>query len=173
MEHHQGPRRGLKPHRAQRRGELDLGTTPAEDWRTELAELARRTRAPHHRHPWVSRLGPRPTLGPNASRMTEYAMASVAALGLPADRMLDLVSTTLQFTHGFVRAELADLAARRRMAMDEDAWRDWIAPYLSQLFGDGQHPHLRRVAGVAEDGAAFERRLAMVLDGLAASLSAA
>jgi AcrR family transcriptional regulator len=151
-------------------GELDLGTTPTADWRTELAGLARRTRALQHRHPWMSRLGPRSTPGPNASRMMDYAMAGVGGLGLDHGRMLDLVSTALHFTHGFVQAELADLEARRAMAMDEDAWQDWIAPYLSHLFGDGPHPYPDGANPGAPADEVFERRLAMVLDGLAASL---
>lgn len=149
--------------------ELGPGVTPPGDWRAALADLARRTRALHHRHPWLSRLGPRPIPGPNAVRMMEQAMAGVAGLGIGAEAMLDLVSTTLHFTHGFVQAELAGLPAgppADTAATGEDAWRDWMAPYLANLFGDEPYA---RPAGSDE---AFERRLAMVLDGLAAAVHA-
>ncbi|MEU0520586.1 TetR/AcrR family transcriptional regulator [Streptosporangium sp. NPDC006007] len=155
-------------------GELELAERPSRDWRTELADLARRSRRLHHHHPWISQIGQRPAMGPNAVRMMEYAMACVDGLGLTADRMLDLVSTALHFTQGFVQAELAEAEAQRRTGLDEDAWRDWMAPYLSRLLNEDQHPYLERIITEADNhpqqDTVFERRLEMVLDGLAASL---
>ncbi|MFI6317031.1 TetR/AcrR family transcriptional regulator [Nonomuraea sp. NPDC050556] len=155
-------------------GELELAEHPVADWRTELAELARRSRRLCHRHPWISRIGQRPTMGPNAVRMMEYAMASVDGLGLTVDGMLDLVSTTMHFTQGYVQAELTEAEARRRTGTDEATWREVVAPYLKELLGDGRHPYLGRIIAEADNDAhpdvVFERRLAMVLEGLAHGL---
>jgi hypothetical protein len=49
-----------------------------------------------------------------------------------------------------------------------------MAPYARQLIASGRHPYFERIVVEAEDhpdvDAAFERRLALVLDGLAANL---
>lgn len=154
-------------------GELDLAELPSRGWRAELADLAGRNRALQHRHPWVSQIGQRPTMGPNAVRVMEYAMACVDGLGLTVDGMLDMVSTTLHFTQGFVQAELAEAEERRRTGLDEDAWRDWMAPYLSRLLNEEEHPYLERIVTEADhpgQDEVFGRRLEMVLDGLALGL---
>ena len=148
----------------------DLGE-PSGDWRADLTRLARASRRLHHRHPWASSLGARPTLGPNALRVMEFAMACADEPGLTIDQVMDRVSTTLQFTQGFVRAELAEDEARRRTGLDEAAWRERIGPYLAEVLAGGHHPYLERIIRDAEDfpepDVQFERRLAMVLDGLA------
>jgi hypothetical protein len=101
-------------------------------------------------------------------------MASVDQLGLGVDAMLDLSSTTQQFTQGFVQAELAETQAQQRTGMDIDAWRAHLTPFFIQLLASGKHPYLERLIRDAEDfpdpDVQFERRLGMVLDGLAASL---
>ena len=152
----------------------DLGSGPSGNWRADLGRLARANRTLHHRHPWVGLLGARPTMGPNALRVMEFAMASVDGLGLTVDQMMDRVATTLQFTQGFVQAELAESEARRRTGLDEAAWRERIAPYLSRLLAEGRHPYMERIIREADDfpepDSVFERRLAMVLDGLAGRL---
>lgn len=159
-------------------GELDLdGTDKAgtqQDWRAGLAGLARGLRAIHHRHPWVGQLGQRATLGPHAIAMLEHAMISVQPLGLPIDATLDLVSTTMQFTRGFVLEELGELEAQRSRGMDQQSWHEHLAPFITRLLEGGRHPYLERLINDAEDfpdpDVVFERRLALVIDGLAVSL---
>lgn len=154
-------------------GELDLNETK-EDWRAGLTAIARGLRAIHHRHPWVGQLGQRATLGPNAIRMLEHAIASVQSLGLSIDATLDLVSTTMQFTQGFVLEELGEVEAQRRRGMDQQTWHEYLAPYITRLLEGGRHPYLERLIKDAEDfpdpDVVFERRLALVVDGLAVSL---
>lgn len=155
-------------------GEMELADRPSGDWRIELAELARGFRLLHHRHSWISRLGQRPTLGPNFLRLMEYALAAVDNIGLDIDEMLDLVSTTLQFTRGLVQEELAGAEAQQRTGMDEEAWRRHLTPLVTQVVSSDDNPYVKRLILEAEDfpdpDAIFERRLSMVLDGLAASL---
>lgn len=155
-------------------GELDLTGMPSGDWRADLAQLARQTRRLHHAHPWIARFGHRPTLGPNALRFTETGLACLDGLGLSMDRMLDLLSTTLQFTRGFVAQELGEVEAQRRTGLDFAGYQRHTGPYLTQVLHEGGLPYLRRLIVEAEDvpdpDVVFERRLAMVLDGLAAGL---
>jgi Tetracyclin repressor-like, C-terminal domain len=94
-------------------GELDLTGIPSGSWRTDIARLAREMRRLHHAHPWIARFGHRPTLGPNARRFLETGLACVDGLGLDIDGMLDLLSTALQFTRGFVVQELGEVEAQR------------------------------------------------------------
>ena len=156
-------------------GENELPDKPSGDWRAELAELARSSRAIAHRHPWaVPLLLARPKLGPNALRQGEYAMAAVDGLGLDIDRMLDMTSTLTAFEVGFVQEELAEAEAQRRTGLTVEQWRARMGPYVRQLIASGRYPFLERIVVEAEDfpdvDATFERRLSLVLDGLAANL---
>jgi AcrR family transcriptional regulator len=152
-----------------------LPDKPAGDWRSELAGMARRARASAHRHPWAIRyVLARPNFGPNALRSIEHSMACVDGLGLDIDGMLDVVSTVNAFVVGFVQAELAEEEARRRTRLTEEQWRARVSPYIRQLVATGRHPYLERIVVEAEDfpdiDATFERRLSLVLDGIAARL---
>jgi AcrR family transcriptional regulator len=156
-------------------GEEELPSKPSGDWRSELTGLARRTHRVARRHPWMLRFVlARPNLGPNALRQIEYAMAAVDGLGLDIDGMLDMVNTVNAFVTGFVQAELAEEEAQRRTGLNEEQWRARMAPYLRQLIATGRYPFLERIVVEAEDfpdvDTTFERRLALVLDGLAANL---
>jgi len=155
-------------------GELTLPTAPTGNWRADVTGLVRDLRRLHHRHPWIGPLGHRPTLGPNSIRVLEYALACVDGLGLETDGMLDVVSTALAFTRGFVQSELGEAEAQRHTGMDQEAYHRHTGPYITQLLREGEHPYLKRLIVEAEDfpepDAVFERRLAMVLDGLAATV---
>jgi AcrR family transcriptional regulator len=156
-------------------GEEQPPDEPSGDWRSELAEQARRVRGGAHRHPWaIGLILARPNLGPNAVRSIEQAMAAVDGLGLDIDGMLDMVATVTAFVIGFVQAELAEEEARRRTGLTEEQWRARMAPYIRQLIATGRYPFLERIVVEAEDfpdiDATFERRLALVLDGLAAGI---
>ena len=155
-------------------GELTLPSTPTGNWRADVTALVQDLRHLHHRHPWVGRLGHRPTLGPNSIRVLEYALACVDGLGLDMDGMLDVVSTALAFTRGFVQTELGAAEAQKHSGMDEEAYRRHTGPFISQLLREGEHPYLKRLILDAEDfpepDVVFERRLSMVLDGLAVTV---
>lgn len=155
-------------------GALDLTGMPSGDWRADLTRLAREMRRLHHAHPWIARFGHRPTLGPNARQFLETGLACVDGLGLDMDGMLDLLSTALQFTRGYVAQELGEAEAQRSSGLDFAGYQRASGPYLMRLLEEGRHPYLRRLVVEAEDlpdaDVVFERRLAMVLDGLAAGI---
>jgi AcrR family transcriptional regulator len=156
-------------------GEEPPPEEPAGDWRAELAEQARDARRVAQRHPWaIGFILARPKLGPNALRAIEYSMAALDGLGLDIDGMLDMVATVDAFVVGFVQAELAEAEARRRTGLTEEQWRARMAPYIRQLIATGRYPYLERIVREAGDfpniDATFERRLALVLDGLATGI---
>jgi hypothetical protein len=151
-------------------GELDLTGLPSGNWRADLARLAQEFRRLHHAHPWIARFGHRPTLGPNARRFLEAGLACVDGLGLDIDAMMDLLSTALQFTRGFVEQELGEVQAQQRSGLDLAGYQRQTGPFIMQLLQQGHLPCLKRLVIEAEDlpdpDVVFERRLAMVLDGL-------
>ncbi|MFE5559848.1 TetR/AcrR family transcriptional regulator C-terminal domain-containing protein [Streptomyces sp. NPDC056544] len=50
---------------------------PTGDWRDDLRDLAHRSRAAFHRHPWMTSLAAgRPSLGPNSLDAIEHALCS-------------------------------------------------------------------------------------------------
>jgi len=148
-------------------GELELTGIPSGSWRADVTRL-------HHAHPWIARFGHRPTLGPNARRFLEAGLACVDGLGLDIDAMMDLLATALQFTRGFVEQELGEAEAQRRTGLDFAGYQRQTGPFISQLLQEGELPYLRRLIIEADDlpdpEALFERRLAMVLDGLTARI---
>jgi AcrR family transcriptional regulator len=152
----------------------DLTGIPSGSWRADVARLAREMRRLHHAHPWIARFGHRPSLGPNARRFLEAGLACVDGLGLDIDGMLDLLSTAVAFTRGFVAQELGEVEAQRRTGLDFAGYQRHTGPFITQLLQEGRLPYLRRLILEAEDlpdpDVVFERRLAMVLDGLAARL---
>lgn len=152
-------------------GELELTGVPSGDWRADLARVAREVRRLHHAHPWIVRFGHRPTLGPHARRFLETGLACVDGLGLDIDAMLDLLATVQQFTRGFVGQELGEVEAQQRTGLDLAAYRLRSGPYVTQLLAQRRYPYFERLVVEAEDlpdpDVVFERRLAMVLDGLA------
>ena len=155
-------------------GELDLTGIPSGNWRPDVARLAQQIRRLHHVHPWIARFGHRPTLGPNAQRFREAGLAAVDGLDLDIDAMMDLLSTALAFTRGFVQQELGELEAQRRSGVDLAGYQRQTGPFISQLLQGGELPYLSRLIIEAEDApdpdVVFERRLAMVLDGLTARI---
>ncbi|GAA1305405.1 TetR/AcrR family transcriptional regulator [Pseudonocardia xinjiangensis] len=155
-------------------GELDLTGIPSGSWRADIARLAHEMRRLHHAHPWIARFGHRPTLGPNAQRFRETGLACVDGLGLDIDAMMDVLATALQFTRGFVVQELGEVEAQRHTGLDFAGYQRQVGPFITQLLQGGALPYLKRLILEAEDhpdpDVVFERRLTMVLDGLAAAI---
>jgi AcrR family transcriptional regulator len=145
------------------------------DWRRDLAELARRSRRLARRHPWAIRFRlARLSHGPNGLAELEHGVACVSGLGLDIDGVVDFMNTVSAFTVGFVQAELAEEEARRDSGLSEPEWRVRMGPHVQRVIDSGLYPAFVRIVVEAEDypdpDVTFERRLGMVLDGLAASL---
>jgi AcrR family transcriptional regulator len=152
-------------------GELSTDGNPSAGWRENLTDFLRDFRALYLRHPWVINLGQRPTLGPNSVRLLEYSLSCVDEPGRTVDQMMDILSTTMQFTIGFVRDELGEREAQARTGIDAEGWHEFTTGYVMQLIAEGTHPYFERFIREAEDfpemDAVFDRRLALVLAGVA------
>ncbi|GAB3575298.1 TetR/AcrR family transcriptional regulator C-terminal domain-containing protein [Amycolatopsis endophytica] len=148
--------------------------SPDEDWRDELAGLARRSRVVLLRHPWLAQQAARwPTLGPNVIARADHELGVVSRM-TNDPTLASLVVTTLN-THvlGAVSAELAELETQRSTGMTEGEWRGWVGAYVRQVVESGRYPHFnRRVLEAADPDfdARFEFGLDCLLTGLEAAL---
>jgi len=126
---------------------------PSGDWRTDLTVVADGMRAMMLRHPWLAtELRSRPTLGPNALRRSNFALA--AAGGATDDITLAsaLLGAVANYVHGAVLAELSEREDVRSTGMTQDQWRNAVSPYVREVIIDsGNYPLVARRIFEAED----------------------
>ncbi|HTI23104.1 MAG TPA: TetR/AcrR family transcriptional regulator [Kutzneria sp.] len=126
---------------------------PSGDWRTDLTVVADGMRALMLRHPWLAtELRSRPTLGPNALRRSNFALA--AAGGATDDITLAsaLLGAVANYVHGAVLAELSEREDVRSTGMTQDQWRNAVSPYVREVIIDsGNYPLVARRIFEAED----------------------
>jgi AcrR family transcriptional regulator len=126
---------------------------PSGDWRADLTAVADGMRATMLRHPWLAtELRSRPTLGPNALRQADFALA--AAGGATDD--ITLASAALgavaNYVHGAVLAELSEREDVRSTGLTQDEWRSAVSPYVRKVIIDsGDYPRVARRIFEAED----------------------
>ncbi|WP_081654924.1 TetR/AcrR family transcriptional regulator [Amycolatopsis orientalis] len=128
--------------------EVRTPEVPGEDWRGELTAVAVDTWTMTKRHPWYARLvHQRPPAGPNASRRTEFVLATFDRLGqdlasaLGYARLLDgyVIGQALQWAEEramWQRNSFVDVVDVQRQA------RAWFGDVASE---DGPYPLLTRV----------------------------
>jgi AcrR family transcriptional regulator len=149
---------------------------PTGDWRADLAAVARARRATLLAHPWlVAELTGRPVLGPNSLRRLDEALGAAAALTPDPTLAFEAVGAVLAYVLGAVSAELAEDRAARRSGLTEDEWRRSVSPYVVEVVGSGEYPHLSAAVRGSVDPSAAERfafGLGCLLDGLAARAAA-
>ncbi|WP_409186143.1 TetR/AcrR family transcriptional regulator C-terminal domain-containing protein [Amycolatopsis sp. VS8301801F10] len=128
--------------------EVRTPEVPGEDWRGELTAVALDTWAMTKRHPWYARLvHQRPPAGPNASRRTEFVLATFDRLGqdlasaLGYARLLDgyVIGQALQWAEEramWQRNAFVDVVDVQRQA------RAWFGGAAAE---DGPYPLLVRV----------------------------
>ncbi|GAA1030626.1 MULTISPECIES: TetR/AcrR family transcriptional regulator [Amycolatopsis] len=128
--------------------EVRTPEVPGEDWRGELTAVAVDTWTMTKRHPWYARLvHQRPPAGPNASRRTEFVLATFDRLGqdlssaLGYARLLDgyVTGQALQWAEEramWQRNAFVDVVDVQRQA------RAWFGDVVSE---DGPYPLLVRV----------------------------
>jgi AcrR family transcriptional regulator len=146
--------------------------TRSGDWRTDLADAARRIRALTLKHPWlagrsVARLG----LGPNLLTMLESTLALVDGYGMPVDKMLDILGTLQSFVQGYVLDEATERDASRITKLTKTEAQQQQDPRVRTIIESGRYPQVSRVITDSVDepnpDIVFERRLRYLLDGLA------
>ncbi|GAA3437657.1 TetR/AcrR family transcriptional regulator [Kutzneria kofuensis] len=134
-------------------GEDEWPAAPSGDWRADLTVVANGMRVTMLRHPWLAtELRSRPTLGPNALRQADFALA--AAGGATSDITLAsaLLGAVANYVHGAVLAELSEREDVRSTGMSQDEWRSAVSPYVREVIIDsGNYPQVARRIFEAED----------------------
>lgn len=158
-------------------GEVGLPVEPSGDWRADLTVLATRMRETLRRHMRLVMLaGGRPPLGPNALRQIEYMLATLHDAGLDTPTVQAVIAALENYILGYVLHEGGEEEARRRTGLDEEQWRNTIAPHVMEIVTKGNYPHFARY--VMEDveyntDERFAVGLDCLLDGIAVRIVAA
>ena len=144
---------------------------PTGDWHADLAAFARAQRTLMRRHPWLPvALTGRRTLGPNALKALDHALALLASSGLaPAER-----AEAVELVSGFVASHVGREVARQQalgQTGDVEAFVESNARYLAAAASSGAYPHFAEALAASkaekpEPDEAFERMLARVISGL-------
>jgi AcrR family transcriptional regulator len=147
---------------------------PTGDWRADLAAFARAQRALMHRHPWLPvALTGRRTLGPNALKALDHALALLEPSSLPQTERMEALAFVSGSVAGHVGREMAQNQALGQTG-DVQEFAASNTRYLAAAAESGAYPHLAEA--MASRGAdeqdeqdadqAFERTLARVISGL-------
>jgi AcrR family transcriptional regulator len=157
--------------------EISVPDAPSGDWRQDLRELARQTRAVLKRHWW---LGPlltsRPTLGANYLRWFEYQLATVGTVVKDMKARTRVIGTVFAYVTGVVGYELGEQATNRRHGLTEERKREFARPILEPILATGRYPNLAQFIeqGTGESSDEdFEFGLDCVLGGVGARIDAA
>ncbi|GAA2102064.1 TetR/AcrR family transcriptional regulator C-terminal domain-containing protein [Streptomyces albiaxialis] len=150
-------------------GEYDLSREPSGDWRADLLDMAYRTRALMHRHPWLPRMmSPVHGFSPNGLRYLEHALSCMDSLEVTYGAKLELLAMLNGMVTTFVSNELATAERTRSLPWSEEQEQAVRGAYLIRQLAGGEHP--RMSAALAEDNgpidleAGFDRALRRVLD---------
>jgi AcrR family transcriptional regulator len=146
------------------------------DWRAALTTIARRTRDMLLGHPWILDITDDPPIGPNTVRHFDQTLRAVASLPASFAERCDAVNTVDEYVFGYC-------LHHRNQLRDDGAANEAMLAYIEDLVGTGGYPQIaalaaeRGLAGAWHEIAAhqrdperFDRNLARLLDGIAASL---
>lgn len=148
-----------------------------DDWRANVAFVAREYRAFYLRHPWALQVAThRPVLGPNTMRAYEYFLSAFDNLGLSEVEMDMSVTMVANYVYGAVRDVARARMVKDLTGMSDDEWWYTIAPFLETL-DFSPYPVASRIGpvvgelyGLGDPDRAFDFGLARILDGLAAMI---
>lgn len=149
-----------------------------EDWRSALAEIARRSRESWRKHTWMHTVsGVDVQVGPNMMRHVDQSLGAVAGLGLTPAEQFELVSLLDDYVLGFVIGE----KERADMLADDWAQLDSMDTIMKEHLGTGDYPNLEAFIGSGQGSMLaswrqigdemlkmdlFERGLERLLDGI-------
>lgn len=135
-------------------------------WRDGLRLVGREARDRFLAHPWLaSQIAARPTIGPNTLHGAEFVIAIALDLAGDPTTAAAVTSTLLAYVQGSVSAELAEAEALRRTGLDEQAWRETVAPWVRSILDDARFPSFAQVV-LAADELSFEDRFTFGLERL-------
>lgn len=151
--------------------EIELPSS-AGDWRAEIRRRANSARRALQRHPWATALmESRTTPGPATLRHHDAILGTLRAAGFSVEMAAHAYALLDAYIYGSALQEAA------LPFNGPDTVAD-VAEPIVQLFAEGEYPHLLELATEHvlkpgyDFGDEFEFGLTMILDALAASLSA-
>lgn len=144
-----------------------------QDWRANVALVARALRDHYLRHPWVLQISThRPALGPNTMRAYETFLSALDGIGLDEVEIDMAVTMVANYVYGAVRDVARARMVKEQTGLSDDEWWQTIAPFLETL-DYSPYPVASRVGpivgelyGLGDPDRAFEFGLAVILDGL-------
>ena len=151
---------------------------PTDDWRAAVTAIAHRSRAALERHPWIFDIVEDPGAGPNGVRHFDQSMQAVANLpGTLRDR-LDVIFAVDEYVFGYCLhrrggnpGEAHDPHGEGMMAYIGDLVAGGGYPTLAALIDEhGLQEIWQQVDDHGRDDGRFDRNLARLLDGIAATL---
>lgn len=159
---------------------LQAGEKPEfkpEQWRANVAFIARSFRDFYIAHPWVLQISThRPVLGPHTMRSYEIFLSAFDGLGLSEIEM-DLSGTMIaNYVHGAARDVARAKMVKELTGRSDDEWWHAIAPYLETLdfspypVANRIGPVVGEIYGLGDPDLAFDFGLERILDGLAAMI---
>jgi AcrR family transcriptional regulator len=156
-------------------GEVYVPEVSDTDWRMGVSVSTHGMRTMLLRHPWVlSRLGAKPTIGPNAMRNGERNVALLTAAGFSGMELAHVSSMLSAHAIGSATTQSAVAATTRETGLQPAELVEKLQPYLERLgenhptYDKWRREHLANggldVERIWEDSFAFG--LERILDGL-------
>jgi AcrR family transcriptional regulator len=158
---------------------VDPSQLPADDWRAAVTAVARSSRAALERHPWLFDIVEDPGAGPNGVRHFDQSMQAVSGLAGTMRDKLDVIFAVDEYVFGYCLhrrggnpGQAQDPTGEGMMAYIGDLVAGGGYPTLEGLIAEhGLRPLWQEVEDHGRDDGRFERNLARLLDGIAATLS--
>jgi AcrR family transcriptional regulator len=153
--------------------EIHLPERAPSDWRSGLERSARTQWQLFRRHPWLAQVITltRPLALPNMMLHAEWALRSLAGLGLDSAKMLGLHIILFSYVRGLAINLESEAQAQAETGMDEQTWSDSQGAAFAALAATGRYPTFAQILSELAPGydfdldAIFELGLEPMLDG--------
>lgn len=147
------------------------------DWRADLTEISRKSRAMFLRHPWIfAALNTRrPTLGPGLVQHIEESVRALDGMDLDIGTIACIIGTVDNYVLGSTIDEIHEVEMKRRWGVSHQDWRSSLSDRIAEISASGEYPRFVRLLGAPElaPDDKFEIGLECVLDGAAALIERA
>ncbi|MFF3441704.1 TetR/AcrR family transcriptional regulator [Streptosporangium sp. NPDC002721] len=139
----------------------------SHEWREALEGWARRDWALCHRHPWLAGVrGTRHVPGPNSIAHFEYALGTVAGIGLRPAEMIAVVGLVGRFVDSEAARAAEITRIERHTGVSEEEWWGARDSLYEKLHHYPNLTHAWEAGGYDEPEDSFEFGLRRVLDGI-------
>lgn len=156
---------------------------PSGDWRADLGNFARSTRAGMLRHPWAVEVkGFRPPSGPNDAQNGERMLAALDPVGVDTQTLVNITMAVGTYVVGAVLREIKEIQFQRETeqavaGMTEEEITAVRNEFARRITESDRYPHIARFVEDDIDPDSpdtrderFEFGLECLLDGIAAKI---